>query len=56
LPAAGHGSILAASSHPAPLMHTKPSTVLAALSASRARMLHGMELGFGRSGAIWSNS
>jgi AraC family transcriptional regulator len=37
-------------------MHTKPSTVLAVLSASKARMLHGMELGFGRSGAIWSNS
>jgi AraC family transcriptional regulator len=38
------------------MMHTKPFTVLAALSASNARMLHGMELGFGRSGAIWSNS
>lgn len=37
-------------------MQTKPATVYAALSASNAHMLHGMELGFGRSGAIWSNS
>ena len=37
-------------------MHIRPLTVLATLSASNAHMLHGMELGFGRSGAIWSNS
>lgn len=52
----GRSSILASSSYPAALMHMKRPTVLAALSASSARMLHSMELGFGRSSAIWSNS
>ncbi|MDQ1077892.1 helix-turn-helix domain-containing protein [Pseudoroseomonas cervicalis] len=37
-------------------MTATPTTIAAALSASRARRLHGMELGFGRAAAIWSNS
>ena len=56
MPAKEYGSILTSSSFPTAVMQTKPATVLAALSASNARMLHSMELGFGRSGAIWSNS
>ncbi|MCQ4159868.1 AraC family transcriptional regulator [Roseomonas sp. GC11] len=37
-------------------MPIQPFTVQAILSASNARRLHAMELGFGRSAAIWSNS
>ncbi|WP_419899143.1 AraC family transcriptional regulator [Roseomonas sp. USHLN139] len=37
-------------------MPSKPCTVAAALSASRARLLHGLPLGAGRAAAIWRNS
>ena len=38
-------------------MRTSPSTVFGALSASpNARVLHGLDLGFGCAGTIWSNS